>query len=287
MITPYILLTPDAVHEGRACSLIEQIEASGLRVTALSYTTISSDVMLRIYGGTSYGVAGPDGSRKAIENRLVDLVFDRAPGIVVDLAGGEAEVHHALKLKGATDPLAASAVSLRRSGRDPLFNGVHSPDSIEEALVERALIGTAKVRTFASEETQRFKQLELAASRCTAENPEALAVRCLLRAAAQMISRSETSPWFRDLVGVVTSSAERIAREPNAVVRRSRLSEALRQTDPDDPSFQPSLLGLFAWLSETADEPVGRHAVSKNDRMMLGLFHDQERFRDGGSARSG
>jgi nucleoside diphosphate kinase len=128
----YVLVTPDALVLESLPWLVDKLRFAHLRPVAGRLIYLDSETMLRIYNP-------PLHSRKVIlpAKRAFDLWYSLGPGCVLALhRDGPGACSAMLDVKGATDPRAARADSIRYAGENGLMNLVHCPDSETEAAEE-------------------------------------------------------------------------------------------------------------------------------------------------------
>lgn len=128
----YLLVTPDGVVTQSVPWLLEQVRAVGLQPVTGKVVRVRSADMLAIYATSAHAPGWPP-------QRAFDLWYGVGPGCVLVLRsaspGASATM---LELKGATDPRAARAGSLRHAGENGLMNLVHCPD--DDAAAPRELV---------------------------------------------------------------------------------------------------------------------------------------------------
>lgn len=194
-MSPYCLITPDAVSDGRVGEIVSVFTSEGLGIRSLEYVSIDAALMLRLYGGESYAIPSPHGPPARIRSSAVDRVFDQAPGVIVDFDPAPGSIADVLRIKGATDPLDAARASVRQRGRDALFNGLHSPDDEASAELERVILSPTRPRSMSAAELTQFVELETLAAGCHSLDLEVTLLRVLLRQQAGAI-RHQAEPML-------------------------------------------------------------------------------------------
>lgn len=74
-VSPYCLITPDAVLDGRVGEIVSVFTSERLGILSLEYATIDAALMLRLYGGESYAIPSQQGAAR-VASSAVDRVFD-------------------------------------------------------------------------------------------------------------------------------------------------------------------------------------------------------------------
>ena len=124
-----ILVKPDAFARNLTGEIIARFERKGLRLAALKHMTMSRDLAERHYA---------EHVGKAFYDELVSFITS-GPLVAMVLEGDRA-VDAARQVIGATDPLQASAGSIRGDYAIPVGqNMVHGSDSAESASREVGL----------------------------------------------------------------------------------------------------------------------------------------------------
>jgi nucleoside-diphosphate kinase len=121
-----VLIKPDAMERGLACTILGRLESKGLKLRALKLLQVDEEL-----AGKHYAVH----KEKPFYKELVDYITSTP--IVAAVLSGENAVEHIRKLMGATDPSKADPGTIRRDfGLDIQRNSTHASDSVENAEKE-------------------------------------------------------------------------------------------------------------------------------------------------------
>lgn len=122
----YIMIKPDGVQRGFIGDIISRFERKGLKLVAMKFSYVSLDQVNEHYGFLK---------EKSFYKDLVSYITS---GPVVKMAWeGENAVSHVRALVGATNPLEATAGTIRSDfGLTTGFNVIHASDSPETGLAE-------------------------------------------------------------------------------------------------------------------------------------------------------
>lgn len=272
-MTAFALITPDAVVDGRVDEIVDIFRSNGLTITSLEYVPVSAERMLRVYGGTSYALPGRSGDLERISSSLVDRVFSQAPGIVVDFEPEPDIYETVLRIKGATDPFAAEPGSIRRSGRDALFNSLHCPDDAMGAKSERPALTSTKPSSMSDDAMTEFVELDRLALTSGSFDLESTVVRVLLRRRANAL-RYDSKP----LLAAVDPSAlsefvAQLGSAEESIARRQMFGEwAAENAATDD------ILAILEKLApETTHDQLGALCRQDQDLVELGLAVERSR----------
>jgi nucleoside-diphosphate kinase len=124
-----ILVKPDAFERGLTGEIIGRFERKGLRIAALRQLTADEAIAHRQY---------EEHTEKPFFGELIEFITS-GPLVAMVMEGHEA-VSAARQVIGATDPLEASAGSIRGDfATEVTFNLVHGSDSDESAEREIAI----------------------------------------------------------------------------------------------------------------------------------------------------
>jgi nucleoside-diphosphate kinase len=124
-----ILVKPDAFERALTGEIIARFERKGLRLAALKLMNVDRELAERHYG---------EHSEKPFFGELIEFIT-RGPLVAMVLEGEEA-VAAARQVIGATNPIEASAGSIRGDfAIEVTFNLVHGSDADETAEREIAL----------------------------------------------------------------------------------------------------------------------------------------------------
>lgn len=277
-MSPYCLITPDAVADGRVGEIVEAFTSEGLGILSLEYVSIDAARMLRLYAGESYAIPSPHGSPARIRSSAVDRVFDQAPGVIVDFEPAPGLIDRVLRIKGATDPFDAEPSSVRRLGRDALFNGLHSPDDEASAELERVILSSTKPRSMSAAELMQFIELETLAACCRSLDLETTLLRVLLRQQAGAI-RHQVEPVLD--VGTPTG-IEPLSQELMAAgqaIDRRALFEAWLQEASTAAIATPLVLSVLEAIDRDRDALGMVGAICRRDQDLLDIGLAVERSR--------
>ena len=125
------IIKPDAAGSGKTGAILQQIEASGLRIVAMRMVHLT-DVEAKQF----YAVH----RERPFYSSLV--TFMTSGPVVVSALEGDDAIQRYRKLMGATDPAKADPGTLRKQfGTDVERNATHGSDAPETARAEPPLIG--------------------------------------------------------------------------------------------------------------------------------------------------
>jgi nucleoside-diphosphate kinase len=124
-----ILVKPDGVHRGLIGQIINRFEARGLKLVGMKFIQMSEELAAKHYAVHK---------GKPFYEKLVTYIVS-GPVVAMVWEGQEA-ISAARKTMGATDPVEASAGTIRGDfGIEIGRNLVHGSDSLENAAEEVAL----------------------------------------------------------------------------------------------------------------------------------------------------
>ncbi|WP_283137581.1 nucleoside-diphosphate kinase [Rhizohabitans arisaemae] len=128
----YVLMTPDALVTDSLSWIMERLRSADFVPVAGALLRVDSATMLSIYD------TPPRRNQRARPpRRAFDLWYGLGPAYVLLLQYDKPDACTALlKVKGATDPNAAQADSIRYAGENVLMNLVHCPDDEISAIDE-------------------------------------------------------------------------------------------------------------------------------------------------------
>ncbi len=127
-----VLVKPDAMKRGLACTILSRLEKIGLKLIALKMLHLDKQLAQRHYAIHK---------DKPFFNNLVEYISS-AP-IAAAVFEGDKAVEKARQAMGATDPAKAEAGTIRGDfGIDIEHNSVHGSDSVETAKNEVRLFFT-------------------------------------------------------------------------------------------------------------------------------------------------
>ncbi len=125
-----VICKPDAVERGLVGEIVGRFERKGLRLAAAELRTLDADVLSRHYA---------EHVGKGFYDDLVAFM-GRGPVLVAAVEGPEGTWSVVRRMMGATDPMEASAGTVRGDfGTEVTENLVHGSDSAESARREVAL----------------------------------------------------------------------------------------------------------------------------------------------------
>ncbi len=261
----YSLITPDGVVDGRVPDVVRLLDAGGVGVRSLHYVAVDAARMLRLYGGSSYVIHAEGRPPQPVANSLIDRIFDRAPGVFIDIEDQPRIYETLLRVKGHTDPFEASSDTVRQGGRDALFNSLHCPDDAASAESERAVLAPSATPAFNEAAIREFCELDELAVHCSSLNVETTVLRTLLRLRANSIGLDST-PLFdapllsTDGVAEVRSLAETLCVSGSARSRREAFRQWAGSHLPSDD---------IVWILEHLDPGGNAGAISTHDRDLL------------------
>ena len=120
------MIKPDAVENGHAGKIIDQIIQAGFKIIALKYTRLTSDQAGRFYEVHK---------ERPFYGELVDYMTSGP--IYAAILEKDNAVADFRKLIGATDPAQADAGTIRKNfAESKAKNAVHGSDSDENAAIE-------------------------------------------------------------------------------------------------------------------------------------------------------
>ncbi len=120
------MIKPDAVANGHAGKILDQITEAGFKVIALKYTRLSTEK-----AGEFYGIH----RERPFYNDLVE--FMTSGPIYAAILEKDNAIEDFRKLIGATDPQKADAGTIRQKFAKSIdANAVHGSDSDENAGIE-------------------------------------------------------------------------------------------------------------------------------------------------------
>lgn len=277
-MSPYCLITPDAVADGLVGEIVATFTSERLGILSLEYVSIDAARMLRLYGGESYAIPSPHGPPARIQSSAVDRVFDQAPGVLVDFEPAPGVIERVLRIKGATDPFDAEPSSVRRLGRDALFNGLHSPDDEASAELERDILSSTKPCAMSAAELMQFVELEVLAAHCRSLDLETTLLRVLLRQQAGAICH-QTAPVLD--IGIPTG-LEPLSQELMAArqaIDRRALFEAWLQEASTAAMATPLVLSVLEAIDQNPNAPGMVGVICRQDRDLLAIGLAVERRR--------
>jgi len=122
----FTMIKPDAVANGHAGKILDQIIQAGFKVVALKYTQLSEE-----RAGDFYGIH----RERPFFNDLVS--FMTSGPIYAAILEKDNAIEDFRKLIGATDPQKADAGTIRNLFAKSIdANAIHSSDSDENAVIE-------------------------------------------------------------------------------------------------------------------------------------------------------
>jgi len=122
------MIKPDAVANGHAGKILDQIIQAGFKVVALKYTRLSEEK-----AGEFYAIH----SERPFFKDLVDFMISGP--VMIQALQGENAIAKNRELMGATDPKKADKGTIRADFADSIdANAVHGSDAPETAAVEVA-----------------------------------------------------------------------------------------------------------------------------------------------------
>ncbi len=122
----FTMIKPDAVENGHIGAILEKINGSGFRITALTMTQLS-----RVEASKFYDIHRD----RPFFDELVNYITSGP--IVAAILEKENAVEDFRKLIGATDPLKAEGGTLRKLYATSIVaNAIHGSDSDENAGIE-------------------------------------------------------------------------------------------------------------------------------------------------------
>ena len=120
------IIKPDAASAGKTGAILQQIEASGLRIVAMRMVHLSDDQAKQFYAVHK---------ERPFYTSLV--AFMTSGPVVVSALEGDDAIQRYRKLMGATDPAKADPGTLRKEfGTDVERNATHGSDAPETAAQE-------------------------------------------------------------------------------------------------------------------------------------------------------
>ncbi len=129
-----VLIKPDAMERGLACTILSRLQAKGLKLVALKMLHMDRSLAERHYAIHR---------DKPFFKDLVDYIISTP--IVASVFEGEGAVEQIRKIMGATDPSRAELGTIRKDfGLDIQRNSTHASDSVANAEKEIALFFTKK-----------------------------------------------------------------------------------------------------------------------------------------------
>jgi nucleoside-diphosphate kinase len=122
----FTMIKPDAVANGNAGKILDQITSAGFKVIALKYTRLSQEI-----AGSFYGIH----RERPFFNDLVS--FMTSGPIYAAILEKDNAVEDFRKLIGATDPQKAEPGTIRNLFAKSIdANAIHGSDSDENAAIE-------------------------------------------------------------------------------------------------------------------------------------------------------
>ena len=124
-----LIVKPDGVSRGLVGDVLLRVEHKGYRIEKIKSLTMDRDLAARHYA---------EHEGEPFYDKLIDYITEGP--VVVAIISGENSIENLRKIMGATDPLDATAGSIRGSYATSVTrNLVHGSDSPESAAFEIAL----------------------------------------------------------------------------------------------------------------------------------------------------
>ena len=124
-----LIVKPDGVSRGLVGDVLLRVERKGYRIEKIKSLTMDRDLAVRHYA---------EHEGEPFYDKLIDYITEGP--VVVAIISGENSIENLRKIMGATDPLDATAGSIRGSYATSVTrNLVHGSDSPEGAAREIAL----------------------------------------------------------------------------------------------------------------------------------------------------
>ncbi|WP_405710604.1 MULTISPECIES: nucleoside-diphosphate kinase [unclassified Streptomyces] len=144
----FVLFSPDATGSGRQWPALRYLDTLGIRIKGVALPRPTSEQIAALYGKNRRDRA-PEA-----EDLLVDRLFAAGPSLACWLVSDHLDTPSLTDtlraLKGPSDPAACHPGHLRHvlGAENRLMNGVHSSDSLEEALAELDALGVTEFEAF-------------------------------------------------------------------------------------------------------------------------------------------
>lgn len=124
-----LIVKPDGVSRGLVGDVLLRVERKGYRIEKIKSLTMDRDLAVRHYA---------EHEGEPFYDKLIDYITEGP--VVVAIISGENSIENLRKIMGATDPLDATAGSIRGAYATSVTrNLVHGSDSPEGAAREIAL----------------------------------------------------------------------------------------------------------------------------------------------------
>ena len=124
-----LIVKPDGVTRGLVGDVLIRVERKGYRIEQIKSLTMDRDLAVRFYA---------EHEGEPFYDKLIDYITEGP--VVVAIISGENSIENLRKIMGATDPLDATAGSIRGAYATSVTrNLVHGSDSPEGAAREIAL----------------------------------------------------------------------------------------------------------------------------------------------------